>query len=269
VRLMPSAIAACTRFSLAAMLQYRGEIILWAVWGVIYPAVAMAMWGAALHGAPQEGGIKGFGQRDFAAYFLLTMVVGHLCTAWDIYEMGYLVRSGLLSPKLLRPILPLWTSAADNAAYKILTLAILMPIWLGVAWFVRPVFTTGWAHLLLGVPALLLAATLSFLWGYVVSLVAFWTTRTDAVAESWFGASLMLGGRMAPLALLPLPLQWAAAALPFKWIIWFPCELLMGRLSVAQAWAGLAWQAAWTVLGLVVFRLFWSAALKRYSAVGA
>jgi len=92
--------------ALNVMFQYRGEIVLWAVWGVVFPAVSMAMWSAALVGSGQES-IKGYDRSDFAAYFLLSMVVGHICVAWDVYEMGYLVRQGALSPKLLRPILPI------------------------------------------------------------------------------------------------------------------------------------------------------------------
>lgn len=269
MRTLAVAMPAYLRASLATMLQYRGEVVLWAFWGVVYPAVALAMWSAALAGAPGGQAIKGFGRGDFAAYFLLTMVVGHVCTAWDVYEMGYLVRTGKMSPRLLRPILPMWESIADNLAYKLLTLTIVVPIWLGIAWWVEPRFATGWADLLLGAPALVLAAAMSFLWGYNVALLAFWTTRMDAAAEFWFGGSLLFGGRMAPLTLLPAPLQWLAAAMPFKWAIWFPAEVLMGRLPVSQIAQGLAWQVGWIALGLVVFRRFWRAALKRYSAVGA
>src|SRR5690606_12024883 len=87
-------LAAYLRASLAVMFQYRGEIVLWALWGVVYPLVAMAMWRAAIEGAPNGQAIQGLDAGDFAAYFLLTMVVGHVATAWDVYEMGYLVRTG-------------------------------------------------------------------------------------------------------------------------------------------------------------------------------
>ena len=97
-----AAMPAFLRLALAEMFQYRGEIILWAIWGIVYPAVAIAMWSAAVSGNESGAGIHGFGSRDFAAYFLLTMVVGHFATAWDVYEMGHRVRSGALSAALLR-----------------------------------------------------------------------------------------------------------------------------------------------------------------------
>ncbi len=272
------AFAALWRVSLATMIQYRGEVALWALWGIIYPCVAMAMWGAAAGG--DGGGVAGggdgagqrfggFGPREFAAYFLLTMVVGHFCTAWDLFEFGHVVRSGALSPRLLRPILPLWSSLADNLAFKVVTLSVVGPLWIMIAWLAQPAFATRPIDVLLGVPALLIGAALNYLLGYTLSLVAFWTTRTDAVGEFWFGASMLFGGRMAPLALLPGVLQWMTLAMPFRWIINFPATALMGRLSVAEMLTGLACQLVWLAIGLVAFRVLWREGLKRYSAVGA
>src|SRR5438270_5212735 len=142
------------RTSIATMLQYRGEIILWALWGLIFPAVSIAMWTAAGKGKP----LAGFGPGDIAAYFLLTMVVGHLITAWDVHNMGYLVRTGELSPQLLRPILPVWSGIADNIAYKITTIFMVLPFWLLIGWYVQPTFHTRASDLAMGIPSVLLAA---------------------------------------------------------------------------------------------------------------
>lgn len=263
------ALPAFMRVSMATMFQYRGEMVLWAVWGVVYPAVAMAMWRAAIAGSADGTEIRGFTAADFAAYFLLTMVVGHAATAWDVFEMGYLVRSGGMSPKLLRPILPVWESISDNISYKTITLAILIPLWLLTALIAKPHFSADLTQALLGVAALLLGAAMHYIWNYNLGLVAFWVTRMDALSETWWGLNLFLGGRLAPLQHLPMPLQWAAAVLPFKWIIWFPTAALMGILDVRQIAWGLFYQACWMAGGIVCFRFLWRAAVKRYSAVGA
>lgn len=261
------ATAAMQRRATAEMLQYRGEVALWAIWGVIYPAVALAMWNAAAEGA--GGAIHGYDAGAFAAYFFLTMIAGHLTTAWDVHEMGWRVRSGALSPALLRPLLPMCTSIAENVSYKLVTLIILAPLWAAAMWIMQPRFEGGGLELLAGLAALLLGAALHYVWQYTLALIAFWSTRTNAVAEFWFGGTLLFGGRMAPLALLPGPLQWVAAALPFKWIIWFPVAVALGRLDAAGIASGLAWQVGWLAAGIVLFRIFWAASVKRYAAVGA
>lgn len=252
--------------SLATMFQYRGEVLLWALWGVVFPLVSLKMWAAA--GAKNP--LPGFaGMGDIAAYFLLTMILGHLTASWDVFEMGYLVRTGAMSPKLLRPLLPIWSSVCDNAAYKIVTLIVLLPIWIGVAWFVRPAFSTRPMDLLLGVPAVLMAMALAYLWGYIFALLAFVMTRIDAAAEMYFGLTMFLGGRFAPMGFLPPALSVVSWFFPFRWMLAFPVELLMGRHTPMESLGGLACQAAWLGFAVIVFRRAWRASVQRYSAVGA
>jgi ABC-2 type transport system permease protein len=264
---MLEALRAYWRTSVAVMLAYRAAIALWALWGVVYPTVALLMWTAAQRGAGRAD-LGGYDQSAFAAYFLLMMITGHVTAAWDVYEMGFLVRSGAMSPRLLRPILPIWASLMENLAYKVVSLVLLVPIWVLLSWWFRPRFETTAAHLALGLLALLMAAGLNFLLGYTVGLVAFWTTRTDGLAELYFGVSLFLGGRFAPLSILPPLLRQLADALPFKWVIWFPTEILSGRLAVPVVARGLLWQGLWLAAVSLAFRWFWAVSLRRYAAVG-
>jgi len=102
-----------------------------------------------------------------------------------------------------------------------------------------------------------------------LALSAFWITRVSAVNQGYYIAALFLAGQVAPLALLPSPVRVAASILPFRWMISFPVELLMGRLTPVQALAGLTAQAGWLVLAFVLLRIVWRAGVKIYSAVGA
>jgi ABC-2 type transport system permease protein len=77
-----------------------------------------------------------------------------------------------------------------------------------------------------------------------------------------------LGGILAPLPLLPLPLRIMATILPFRWIFSFPTELVLGRLTVQTALAEFAVQIGWTLLSILLLHLLWRAGIKRYSAVG-
>lgn len=266
--LLPRALPTMVRTDLLTMIQYRGESVLWAFWGILYPAVAMAMWQAASDEPAEGSRIVEYGREGFAAYFLLVMIVGHLTAAWDAYEFGYFIRSGALSGWLMAPLTPIWRALSSNLSYKIFTMAILTPIWLGLTWYVKPRLDASAAQVALGLVALLLGAGIAFIWGYIVALAAFWTTRTDAIGEFWFGAAMLFGGNLAPVELLPTPLRIVAMFLPHAWMVNFPAEALIGRVPVDRLLLGLAAQAAWLVGGIVIFKLTWNAAVKRYSAVG-
>ena len=117
-------------------------------------------------------------------------------------------------------------------------------------------------------PVVLLSAAVNYLWSYNVALSAFWVIQTEGLGNLWFGMSLFLGGRLAPLPLLPTPFQDLAALLPFKWTIWFPSAALMGQMPAAQILVGLGYQLAWLAAGVVLFRILWRQALKQFTAVG-
>src|SRR5258708_30628308 len=92
------------------MLQYRFAILIWAVWGFVGPLISLAVWTAVSgsnNGAVIKGAGAGFSRADFAAYFLLFMIFGHLTMSWDAFEFAYRVRDGNLSPRLLKPLPPL------------------------------------------------------------------------------------------------------------------------------------------------------------------
>ncbi len=255
------------RAAIGVMLQYRGEILLWAVWGLVNPAVLYAMWSAAAESQADKT-VAGFDRGQFAAYYFCIMIVGHLTTAWDAYELGYFIRSGRLSAMLLRPILPIWDALATNLSYKITTLAFVAPMWAIFFWIIKPTFTAGAWQLTLGIVATVLAGLLNFLLGYVVALVAFWSPRLDAIGETYFGVGVLFGGRFAPLAALPAILSPIAAVLPFRWMFDFPARLLMGQIvEPAEALGGIACQLAWLAGIVVAFRFGWAAAVKRYTAV--
>ena len=121
---------------------------------------------------------------------------------------------------------------------------------------------------MLFVPALLLAFLLRFLLEWTLALVAFWTTRVGAVNQTYFVLILFLSGQIAPLSLFPVPIQVAADILPFRWMIGFPVELILGRLSVVDAATGLLAQAVWILLAGLLLRTVWRAGVRVYSAVG-
>lgn len=251
--------------ALANMMQYRAVMLLWAAWGIVAPLVSLAVWTAAARGRS----LAGFDRAGLAGYFLVTMVVSHLTTAWDMEVFSFEVRSGRLSPRLLRPMLPVFQAAADNVAYKICTAAVLLPIWLAIGVLIRPALHLTAARCLWLVPAIGLGAALAFIWGYCVALIAFWTTNIRAINQLYWTGMTFLAGRLAPLALLPAVLRNISWYFPFRWMIAFPVELALGRVPMAAVLPGLAWQAVWLAMGIGMFRLVWARGIRRYSGVGA
>lgn len=253
--------------SLAAMLQYRVSLVIWLIGQVLEPVIYLVVWSSA--SAASGGSIGGYTSGDFAAYFLVLMVAGHLTYTWIMYEYDYRVREGTLSAALLRPVHPIHADIADNLASKAVSTPFIVLVALALALVFRPTFTLApWAAAAF-LPAIALAYVLRFFVEWTLALAAFWTTRVSALNQTYFLAMMFLSGELAPLALMPPPVQMIAGLLPFRWMIAFPVELLLGKLTPSQALAGMAAQLLWIGMSYIMLRLVWRAGVRCYSAVGA
>jgi ABC-2 type transport system permease protein len=261
------------KMAIAQMLQYRFAILIWAVWGFVGPLISLAVWSAATqaHGAAISGKSTDatYGRADFAAYFLIYMIYGHLTMSWDAFEFAFRVRDGNLSPRLLKPLHPIHADAANNIAFKLCTSAMLLPIWILLFVILKPTPPHSLASLALSIPALLLAGMLRYIWQYSLAVIAFWTTRVDAINQLYFALDSFLAGRIAPLALMPTWLGAIALYSPFRGMGSFPVELALGRVPTAQILPGFGLQLLWLGIGVVAFRALWAGGIKQYSAVGA
>jgi ABC-2 type transport system permease protein len=249
------------------MLQYRASLVIWMMGHVLEPLVYLIVWSVV---AKTEGGSVGdYTAQGFAAYFISFMLVNHLTYTWIMYEYEYRIREGVLSFALLKPVHPIHSDIADNVSAKLVTLPFMLLIaaWLAVI-FKPTAQIFPWAVAAF-VPSLLLAFMLRFLLEWTLALAAFWTTRTGAINQIYFVLVLFLSGQIAPIALFPYPIQVAAAVLPFRWMIGFPVELLLGRLTPGDALTGLTAQALWLGVSLVLLRVVWRSGIRVYSAVGA
>ena len=253
--------------TLASFIQYRAALVIWLIGHVLEPLIYLVVWSTVSRSS--GGSVGGFTPADFAAYFIVLMLVNHLTYTWIMYEYEYRIRQGTLSAELLRPVHPIHSDIADNLTSKLITLPGMLVIAVVLGFIFRPAFhPVPWAMAAF-VPAILLAFVVRFFMEWTLALAAFWTTRVSALNQMYFMAALFFSGQIAPLELLPHPVRVIAFVLPFRWTIGFPTELLLGRLTPAQALTGTAMQMAWLAASLVLVRFVWRAGLKVYSAVGA
>jgi ABC-2 type transport system permease protein len=252
--------------TLASQVQYRASLVIWLIGHVLEPLIYLVVW--SLVSSSRGGSVGDYSTPQFAAYFILLMLVNHVTYTWIMYEYEYRIRHGSLSFALLRPVHPIHTDIADNVSAKLISLPGMLLVAAILSLIFRPVLRlVPWA-LAAAIPALALAFVVRFLVEWTLALAAFWTTRVSALNQMYFVAMLFLSGQVAPLSLFPTWLQTVAALLPFRWMIAFPVELLLGRLTPVQAAQGIAAQMLWLVICLSLVRIVWRAGVRVYSAVG-
>ena len=247
--------------------QYRVQAVLWLLVTVVRPIVFLAAWSAVAES--QGGTVAGYSAQDFAAYYVGLTLVTQITQAWNAWDFEQDVRQGRLSSKLLRPLHPIHYAIVENIVWKSFTLLAVIPILVLIAVTFDARFSAQPWHVAAFVVSALLAAALRFMFWWVVALLAFWTTRVHAAINLIDRVAFIFAGQIAPLPLLPGPLQVVAYVLPFGYMMGVPAEILRGSLAPEQALLLMLGQVAWLVVAILVFRAVWRLGLRQYSAVGA
>ncbi len=253
------------RVGFAEAVAYRAELVVWMLTTTM-PLVMLALWTAVA----REGPFGRFGEADFVAYYLAALIVRTVTNSWVVWQMNEEIRLGSLSMRLLRPIHPYIIYSAEHLSAVPLRSLIALPV------AVLLLFTAGGNHLATDpvvialIPVVFAGAWLiTFLAGCAMGSLAMITKRSIGVFEIWLGLFAAMSGYLVPIELLPGWLRAVADVLPFRYMLGFPVEVVIGMADRAATLRGL--EAQWGLIALlfVLAAVTWRAGLKRFEAFGA
>jgi ABC-2 type transport system permease protein len=248
----------------AEWLQHRGFFFLLAFGWMIPPLIYLFVWSTAAGGEA----IGGLTRGEFVAYYLVLILANQLTYPQTNWTVGDLIRSGGMNVLLLRPMSPFFNTLATRISGIVVCMAFVIPVTVVLALILRPELHLTLRDSLAFIPALLLAGALRFFWAYWLALLAFWATRADALLALQDALVFLLAGQVAPTTLLPGLMRKVSTVLPFRYMLGFPVEVLVGLVDGPELWKGFAYQIGWLGVAFAAFVALWHAGVKRYSAVG-
>jgi ABC-2 type transport system permease protein len=215
-----------------------------------------------------QGEVQGFNRDGFIVYYLCFIMLNQFTYPVCNWTVGDNIRIGNFSTWLLQPMPPIFEAITTDIAMKVVCTPFAVLVTVVLLIFLHPALPFSLWSCLYFLPALLLAQILRFLMAYTLALLALWNSRSDALLALNDTLVFLLAGEVAPIALLPGWLGTLATALPFRSMLGFPVEVLVGRLSTAEIWQGLALQSAWVLAVILLYRLVWHQGLRHYASVG-
>lgn len=252
------------KVGLAEIVAYRAEFVVW-ILTTNMPLVMLAIW----HAVSADGPVGRFDQREFTAYYLGVLAVRLLTSTWVVWQLSMEIRDGTLSSRLLRPIHPVFAYAAQHLAgvpmraIVISPILVIMTIAVGDRLALRdPALAAIFVASLLG------AWLLIFFTMVLVGALAFFVDSAIAVFELWLAVHAVFSGYLIPLEALPSWIGRAAAVLPFRFMLGYPVEILIGLMTPAAALRQLAVQWGYVLVLYVGSMLVWRAGVRRFNAFG-
>ncbi len=243
LRAAARAYPALLRTGFAAAVAYRAEFVIW-MFSTNMPLIMLALWA------------------------LSTLLVRLLTGSWVVWELTMEIRQGDLAMRLLRPLHPLIAYSAENLAAVPLRGIVAIPVVSILLWTARGQLGHDPILWLLLLPALLGAWLLTFLVMALIGTLALYLESATSIFEAWLGISAVLSGYLVPLDLFPQAVQRIALVLPFRFLLSFPVELMLGKHGRGEALALLGGQWLYVALALLATNLVWRAGLRRFSAYG-
>jgi ABC-2 type transport system permease protein len=245
-------------------IQHRGFFFLLAFGWMIPPLIYLFVWSTAA-GGETAGGLT---RDQFIIYYLVLIVVNQLTYSQTNWTVGDEIRYGGMNAWLLRPMSPVFQALSTEVAGKVVYMTFTIPVAALLMMMLRPQVDFALGNISLFIPALVFAWALRFFWGYWLALLAFWATQANALLALQDALTFLIGGQVAPLALLPTWLQKIAIVLPFRYMVGFPVEVLNGQLTQGEILQGFVFQFSWMVAAIGLYVLMWRKGVRHYAAVG-
>jgi ABC-2 type transport system permease protein len=255
---------------LQEQMEYRANYLFETVIGLITFLVLFFLWRSIYqsnHGQP----IAGLDFREMLTYIMLAKF-------WDwvidpSLEIDQMlpedIRNGGLNRFLTRPLNDRFYRFSLYLSHKLLQVLMRFVPVAAMIWLLPGVFTLapspGWWLL----PAAgLLALLLQFSLSYMIAMVSFWWLEIWGVLFLKRMVISFLAGAWLPLSLFPEKVAGFFMALPFHYMIFFPIQIVQGKLATGAILSGLLVQLLWIAAFTVLGQWLWSRGMKQYSAAG-
>jgi len=250
---------------LSTEFTYRWQIFTWVVADLLSPIVLIVLWSS----------VAGRGSSDVSiaqvvTYFFFVILVSKVTRDWSIYYVTGIIVNGEFSKYLLKPFNYLSEMLGVSIASKLMRLIIAVPM-IVIGYFILKkylIVDLSLENVFLFVFTLFIGFVMNFLLGNIFALLAFFLKQILGLRAFYENITAFLSGEVIPLFFIPVWAIFWIELLPFRYVLSFPIEIIMGSLNYAEIMNGAIISLIWVTLLFVIYRYLYRSAIKKYEAEG-
>ncbi len=245
---------------------YRANTVIRLFTAFVYLFVTVNIWQALYRGKAEVDGVT---IAEMLTYVLIVQVL-HCFERLDVstYFADRIV-NGNISIDFIRPVnlkLASIASCAGEVAFTILVFVLPLVVMGGFVWGIRlPSEPWQWAAFFISG---LLGAAIYAMIEYLMGVSVFWFKTGFHIQWTMGALFTLFSGGTVPLWFYPAWLKGLAEALPFRFVIFEPANIFVGKASPAYAASVIAVQLVWLVALNVVGYVMWRFAQRVVTVQG-
>ena len=244
------------------MLEYRVEIALWAISGII-PFFMLNIWtNNNLNESINLSNVM------LSRYFLSAFFVRQFSVVWVVFTFEEDALLGKISPYLIQPLNPFFRYFAQHIAEQITRFPFALII--ALIFFIfnpKSIWVPSFSVFFLACLSTFFSFLIQFLIQSIIACLCFWTEKASSIERLLFIPTLFLSGLLAPVVSFPENIKSWIYITPFPYLIDFPANLLSGNET--NTIFGFVMQILWISFLFPLFRRIWSMGTKKYTAMGS
>ena len=249
---------------------YRVNFIMWRVRNVFQIFLIFFLWDA-IFSDPQRV-VFGYDRSKILTYVFGILVIKALVLSARAVDVAGDISRGDIMNYLLKPInyFKFWftrdlSSKALNVIFASLEFTLLFLL-------IRPpLFIQTNPLILLGfLVCLAFAIFIFFTLLFITSAVPFWAPELGWGSHFLVTVIIIefLSGSLFPIDILPLAIQKVLLLSPFPYLIFFPIQVYLGKVSGGNLIGGIAISLFWAIALWLVMNFIWKKGLKAFQAYG-
>jgi ABC-2 type transport system permease protein len=249
-------------------MEYRLDFFMDLLSGCFTVIIQVFLWTAIYGGSQNE--MYGYTYNQMIVYVIMAGVMTKIVSTGFEWEILIDIKEGTLSRFLVQPIGYFPYKVAGLLGRKVIHLAVVVLIAIGVLLAIKVSLSaefalTNIAIVLAVIPVSLMINCLLF---YCFSALNFWMTEAWSVFNGLSVASWIFSGGVFPLDVFGHRAQEVFKLLPFQYIIYFPLNIICGRLRYSEIISGILTQFFWIAVLYALSKLLWKLGMKKYIAAG-
>lgn len=257
------------RATLESIFVYRLNFVMWRVRSIMKILTIYFFWLAIFLNTDE---ILGYNKQLMLTYVLGVSILAGLVLSSRSIDVGGQISTGELSNLLLKPLNYFRYWFFRDLADKLVNISCASVELFLIYIILKPVIflPSNFNQILIFLIAAILGMLIYFYLSFLISLTTFWYVEHNGWPARFLFTVLVVfvAGVLFPLDIFPEKIFSFIKLLPTTYLLFFPLQLWLGRLSSLLVAQGIILSLFWIIVLKLLTKLLWDKGLKVYEAHG-